>query len=115
MAADRPYGEFYDFHSVSPDYFGYTLIREQQYKENVLFSWQRCLGERYLTDILIYSVPLPYLFTRSVNSAIPLVFSDYVGFIPEQILLYMQSLLPNQIRVSCDIIIQPDGRDYICA
>jgi hypothetical protein len=26
MAADRPYGEFYDFYSVSPDYFGYSLI-----------------------------------------------------------------------------------------
>jgi hypothetical protein len=26
MAADRPYGEFYDFHSVSPEYFGYTLV-----------------------------------------------------------------------------------------
>jgi hypothetical protein len=23
MAADRPYGEFYDFYSVSPEYFGY--------------------------------------------------------------------------------------------
>jgi hypothetical protein len=22
MAADRPYGEFYDFYSVSPEYFG---------------------------------------------------------------------------------------------
>jgi hypothetical protein len=26
MAADRPYGEFYDFYSVSPKYFGYTLV-----------------------------------------------------------------------------------------
>jgi hypothetical protein len=25
MEADRPYGEFYDFYSVSPDYVGYTL------------------------------------------------------------------------------------------
>jgi hypothetical protein len=23
MAADRPYGEFYEFYSVSPEYFGY--------------------------------------------------------------------------------------------
>jgi hypothetical protein len=23
MAADRPYGEFYDFYSVSPEYFGF--------------------------------------------------------------------------------------------
>jgi hypothetical protein len=27
MAADRPYGEFYDFYSASPEYFGYTLVR----------------------------------------------------------------------------------------
>jgi hypothetical protein len=26
MAADRPYGEFYDFYSVSPEYFGYILV-----------------------------------------------------------------------------------------
>jgi hypothetical protein len=26
IAADRPYGEFYDFYSVSPEYFGYTLV-----------------------------------------------------------------------------------------
>jgi hypothetical protein len=24
--ADRPYGEFYDFYSVSPEYFGCTLV-----------------------------------------------------------------------------------------
>jgi hypothetical protein len=26
MATDRPYGEFYDFYSVSPEYFGYYLV-----------------------------------------------------------------------------------------
>jgi hypothetical protein len=26
MVADRPYGEFHDFYSVSPEYVGYTLI-----------------------------------------------------------------------------------------
>jgi len=25
-AADRPYGEFYDFYSISPENFGYHLI-----------------------------------------------------------------------------------------
>jgi hypothetical protein len=25
MAADRPYGKFYDFYSARPKYFGYTL------------------------------------------------------------------------------------------
>jgi hypothetical protein len=26
VAADRLYGEFYDFYRVSPEYFGYTLV-----------------------------------------------------------------------------------------
>jgi hypothetical protein len=26
MVANRPYGEFYDFYSISPEYFGYHLI-----------------------------------------------------------------------------------------
>jgi hypothetical protein len=26
MAADRPYGEFYDFYSVRPDYFRYAHV-----------------------------------------------------------------------------------------
>jgi hypothetical protein len=26
MAVDRPYGEFYDFYSVSPEYFRHTLV-----------------------------------------------------------------------------------------
>jgi hypothetical protein len=28
MAADKPYGEFDDFYSVSPEYFGYHHIAE---------------------------------------------------------------------------------------
>jgi hypothetical protein len=27
IAADGPYGEFYDFYSVSPEYFGYHLVQ----------------------------------------------------------------------------------------
>jgi hypothetical protein len=26
MAADMPYDEFYDFYSISPEYFGYILV-----------------------------------------------------------------------------------------
>jgi hypothetical protein len=26
MVADRLYGEFYDFYSISPEYFGYTPV-----------------------------------------------------------------------------------------
>jgi hypothetical protein len=29
-AADRPYGEFYEFYSVSPEYFGLTLAQHSQ-------------------------------------------------------------------------------------
>jgi hypothetical protein len=29
MATGRPYGEFYDFYSASPEYFGYTFIHER--------------------------------------------------------------------------------------
>ena len=30
-AADRPYGEFYDFYSVSPENFGYHLVHTHTY------------------------------------------------------------------------------------
>jgi hypothetical protein len=33
MAADRPYGEFYDFYSVSPKYFGYHHVRVRPVKK----------------------------------------------------------------------------------
>jgi hypothetical protein len=29
MAADRPYGEFYDFYSVSTEYFGYHHVYQR--------------------------------------------------------------------------------------
>jgi hypothetical protein len=29
MVADRPFGEFYDFYSDSPEYFGYTLVQSE--------------------------------------------------------------------------------------
>jgi hypothetical protein len=32
-AADRPYGEFYDFYSVSPENFGSTLIQGDKLNE----------------------------------------------------------------------------------
>jgi hypothetical protein len=39
MAADKLYGELYDFYSVSPDYFGYPfLLRELTTVINVLGS-----------------------------------------------------------------------------
>jgi hypothetical protein len=39
VVANRPYGEFYDFYSVSPEYFGYTLVCTNvgiRYKEDLI-------------------------------------------------------------------------------
>jgi hypothetical protein len=33
MAADRPYGEFYDFYSISPEYFGNTLVMTRTFEK----------------------------------------------------------------------------------
>ena len=40
-AADRPYGEFYDFYSVSPENFGSNLIHV--HNRSVLFSKESTL------------------------------------------------------------------------
>jgi hypothetical protein len=37
MAADRPY-EFYDFYSVSPEYFGYTLVEALLFRHFAQFA-----------------------------------------------------------------------------
>jgi hypothetical protein len=41
MAADRPYGEFHEFYSVSPEYFGYTLEAHSSIAQPVLASLDR--------------------------------------------------------------------------
>jgi hypothetical protein len=59
MAADKPYGKFYDFHSISPEYFGnsvvltlniYLIIPEQpqasQYSQLLCCSSNRGCCER---------------------------------------------------------------------
>jgi hypothetical protein len=35
MGADRPYGEFYDFYSVGPEYFGYSLVERERSKREL--------------------------------------------------------------------------------
>jgi hypothetical protein len=40
MAADRPYGEFYDFYSISLEYFGTTMYRNMTYNEAATFYRQ---------------------------------------------------------------------------
>jgi hypothetical protein len=44
MVADRPYGEIYDFYSVSLEYFGYTLVLAWK---AVAFIWNQ--GDRSCT------------------------------------------------------------------
>ena len=86
--------------------------------EMLCFHGKGCYAnarQYYSTDILIYCFPFPSLFIRSLNSSITLVFIEYVGFVLEQILLYIQSLLPNLIKGLCDNIIHSDGRNYVCA
>jgi hypothetical protein len=39
MAADRPYGEFYDFYSVSSEYFGSTLVDGSYINELWSLGW----------------------------------------------------------------------------
>jgi hypothetical protein len=39
MVADRPYGEFYDFYSVSSEYFGYTLL-QQTAVPRLILKWK---------------------------------------------------------------------------
>jgi hypothetical protein len=46
MAADRPYGELYDFYSVSPEYFVYHLLFESDQRDcfiNSVVLWRHWL------------------------------------------------------------------------
>jgi hypothetical protein len=40
IEGDRPYGEFYNFYSVSPEHFGHTLVSDATRKRNLKF-WGR--------------------------------------------------------------------------
>jgi hypothetical protein len=35
MAADRSYGEFYEFYSISPEYFRYTLVKNAAFRHRI--------------------------------------------------------------------------------
>jgi hypothetical protein len=47
MAADRPYGEFYDFYSVSPEYFGFTLVCSSAFRLELVTLTCRHSGTTY--------------------------------------------------------------------
>jgi hypothetical protein len=50
MAADRPYGDFYDFYSVSPEYFGYYHIKYATYGTKHIIDNDICaLKKVYMT------------------------------------------------------------------
>jgi hypothetical protein len=38
MAGNRPYGEFYDFYCVSPEYFGYHHVYGNSFTEYVIME-----------------------------------------------------------------------------
>jgi hypothetical protein len=44
MVADRPYGEFYDFYSISLECFGYTLA----------YIYQICSYPTYLVIVILW-------------------------------------------------------------
>jgi hypothetical protein len=57
MAADRPYGEFYDFYSIGPEYFGYYhvyILHKYLFalKKSQLFHEEEC-DISYLSSILV--------------------------------------------------------------
>jgi hypothetical protein len=61
MAADRPYGEFYDFHSVSPEYFGYHCCTgKATARFYVLLSHMALLALRPLLKALAWEFEVNY-------------------------------------------------------
>jgi hypothetical protein len=54
MAADMPYDYFYDFHSVSPEYFGYPLVYNSSYVLYVLVDGLGAGSELARSDPFYY-------------------------------------------------------------
>jgi hypothetical protein len=51
--ADRPYGEFYGFYTVGPEYFGYRLVLSYTFVYLlVLISDISCCGDAHCTAIM---------------------------------------------------------------
>jgi hypothetical protein len=70
MAADRPYGEFYDFYSVSPEYFEFTLVREFGSLPVLAVRIEICTSSASFRAksgiaLLLKLRPLPSIFTVS--------------------------------------------------
>jgi hypothetical protein len=65
MAADRPYGEFYDFCSVSPEYFGYSLMWLSDL-QLCNASWLQSRYNKVTINLLKTKCTLLYLRNQSV-------------------------------------------------
>jgi hypothetical protein len=48
MAADRPYGEFYDFYSISPKYFRYHLVKARTPSDLEIVGGSPCGGMNWI-------------------------------------------------------------------
>jgi hypothetical protein len=56
MVADRPYGEFYDFYSVGPEYFGFTLVSISAASRTtslVLTCERSCVTQRLISKAVL--------------------------------------------------------------
>jgi hypothetical protein len=82
MAADRPYGEFHDFYSVSPEYFGLNLVLPTcstcpvHHVSDLCIQFSLCGAELRLT--LQYFSLLPTCF--KVFFKLPLMSFIHCGF-----------------------------------
>jgi hypothetical protein len=83
MAANRPYSEFYDFYSVSLEYFGYTLVTQGHFNSNIQSSsYRRCrISSRThisLSLSLTHSLTHTHLLPRSYREISTLTLSTSV-------------------------------------
>jgi hypothetical protein len=63
MAADRPYDEFYDFYSLSPEYFGYLHVHTFTYRRLLMSNsfnsqalWELLRPLYWLSKVMVESV-----------------------------------------------------------
>jgi hypothetical protein len=67
MAADRPNGEFYDFYSVSSEYFGYTIV-EQSHNSQHTSQQVHCLCVTNTVRLMLFeNITAIYCKNRAIN------------------------------------------------
>jgi hypothetical protein len=78
MAAERPYGEFYDFYTTSPEYFGYALVYDTIFGKKLLnlkcVLWF-CL--RLVSNISYSKKKWADIIVRTCSYEYPLSLSDF--------------------------------------